>query len=69
MYENNIVDVLNALPNNAQQEVMDFIEFLSKKYKTNTKPDKLKFNWAGGLSELRDKYTSVELQHKISELR
>jgi len=29
----------------------------------------MKFDWAGGLTELKDKYTSVELQHKISEMR
>ena len=27
------------------------------------------FNWAGGLKELRDEYTSVELQEKASEWR
>jgi len=24
------------------------------------------FDWEGGLSELKDRYTSVELQHKTS---
>jgi len=28
-----------------------------------------KFDWAGGLSELRGKLTSVELQHRLSEWR
>jgi hypothetical protein len=30
---------------------------------------KLRLDWAGALSDLRDKYTSVELQHKILDLR
>lgn len=51
-----------------QQEVEDFVEFLIKKRlkRARTKP---KFNWAGSLRDLRDQYTSVELQHKISAWR
>jgi len=51
-----------------QQEVEDFVEFLIKKRLkgARTKP---KFNWAGSLKDLRDQYTSVELQHKISAWR
>lgn len=56
------------LPPNKQQEVIDFIEFLSKQVKPKEKKY-LKLDWAGGLKDLRDKYTSVELQHKISEWR
>jgi len=29
--------------------------------------NKLKFDWEGALADLRDKYTSVELQHKALE--
>ena len=28
-----------------------------------------RFDWEGGLSDLKEKYTSVELQHKASEWR
>jgi len=28
-----------------------------------------KFDWEGGLEELKDKFSSVELQHKINEIR
>ncbi|MHA1834161.1 MAG: hypothetical protein ACTSV7_09225 [Candidatus Baldrarchaeia archaeon] len=28
-----------------------------------------KFDWEGGLEELKDKFSSVELQHKINEVR
>lgn len=31
--------------------------------------EKPKFDWAGGLKELRDEHTSVELQEKASVLR
>lgn len=30
---------------------------------------RFKFDWEGGLSELKEKFTSVELQHKASEWR
>lgn len=30
---------------------------------------KFRFNWEGGLSEIKEKTNSVELQHKISEWR
>ena len=56
------------LPPDKQQEVINFIHLLRSQDKT--KENKfLKLDWAGGLKELRDKYTSVELQHKISEWR
>ena len=31
--------------------------------------DKFKFDWEGGLSDLKKKYTSVSLQHKALEWR
>ena len=34
--------------------------------KTKKKP---RFDWAGALKDLRARYTSVELQHKIAEWR
>ena len=33
------------------------------------KKKKFTFSWEGGLSELKEKFTSVELQHKVSEWR
>jgi hypothetical protein len=69
-------DVLIAkyetLPPVAQKQVETFIEFLSK-----TTPAKsgrsakrrFKFDWAGGLADLKDKFTAVELQHHLNELR
>jgi hypothetical protein len=61
-------EFVEKLPPDLQQEVKDFIEFLLEKRakKTRGKP---KFDWAGALEDLRNKYTSVELQHKISNWR
>lgn len=61
-------EIINLLPYELQKEVEDFARFLLEKRvrKTRGKP---KFDWAGSLRDLRDKYTSVELQHKIAEWR
>ncbi len=61
-------DYVEKLPPDLQQEVEDFVEFLLKKHR-NKPRNKPKFDWAGALKDLRDKYTSVELQHKISMWR
>ncbi len=57
---------IKALPPEEQKEVQDFVEFLMKKRRTKTRKGKMTFNWEGALSHLKKKYSSVELQHKIS---
>jgi len=64
----NIADRIKELPPELQQEVEDFIEFL-KERRLGRPRGKPTFSWAGALRDLREKYTSVELQHKISEWR
>lgn len=61
-------EIVKDLPPELQQEVRDFAEFLIEKQmkKPRNKPN---FSWAGALKDLRDQYSSVELQHKISEWR
>jgi hypothetical protein len=59
-----VVKVTNGLPERLQEEVRDFARFLAEK-KARPLRRKLRMDWAGGLKDLRDKYTSVELQHKI----
>jgi hypothetical protein len=59
---------IDQLPPEYQQEVNDFIDFLLEK-RLKVKAKKPAFTWAGALKEYKDKYTSVELQHKISKLR
>lgn len=61
---------LEELPENLRNEVYDFMEFLMQKHgATKRKKGKFKFDWEGGLSDLKEKYTSVELQHKSLEWR
>jgi len=64
----NIEEQIKELPPELRREVEDYIEFLVERRlkKPRGKPN---FGWAGALRELRDQYTSVELQHKISAWR
>lgn len=61
-------EFVEKLPPDLQQEVQDFIEFLLEKQgrKPRGKP---RFDWAGALKDMKDQYTSVELQHEISKWR
>jgi galactose-1-phosphate uridylyltransferase len=61
-------ELLEELPPNLQKEVLDFAEFLLEKSKK--RPEGAPhFQWAGALKDLREQYTSVELQHKASDWR
>lgn len=60
---------IEELPIDLKKEVLDYIEFLLQKYSKKVKKEKFRFDWEGGLSELKDKFTSVELQHKALEWR
>ena len=61
---------IRELPDYLKMEVLDYIEFLLKKYKDKKiGKRKFKFEWEGGLSEIREKFTSVELQHRALEWR
>ena len=61
-------ELIEKLPPELQKEVRDFVEFLLERRAKKTKK-KPRFDWAGALKDLRDRYTSVELQHKIAEWR
>lgn len=63
-----IEEMIKKLPEDLQKEVLDYVQFLLEK-KAMKKRGRLDFSWEGALSDLKDKYTSVELQHKISEWR
>jgi hypothetical protein len=59
-------ELIKELPLEFHQEVEDFVELLL--LKKECKPiGVLKLDWHGALRHLRDKYTSVELQHKAME--
>ncbi len=59
----------DELPENLKYEVLDYIEFLLQKYGKLSEKRKFNFDWEGGLAELKEEYTSVELQHKVLEWR
>jgi hypothetical protein len=70
MYGKEIEVKMRELPDDLRREVLDYMEFLLMKYKGKVaKAKKFKFDWEGGLSEIGDKFTSVELQHKALEWR
>ena len=59
----NLAEKINQLPEQLQQEVEDFVDFLVKKHIPGKKK-KLRMKWAGALAEYRDQFTSLELQKK-----
>ena len=67
---NKLKMIIKQLPPELQKEVEDFALFLlEKKAKKRKKKKYLKQNWAGGLKEYRDVYTSLKLQKKSLEWR
>lgn len=72
MIEQQIDIKVHSLPLHLKKEVLDYVEFLLNKYPGQRKTaaeKKFKFNWEGGLANIKDKMTSVELQHKAMEWR
>lgn len=61
-----LVEMIETLPPELQQEVWDFVKFLVE---TRARPGRkyLQLNWAGGLREFREQFTSLELQKKAIE--
>lgn len=67
-----LIHKFEKLPVNARKEMLDFLDFLTSKYKKkkNSKAkEEFTFDWEGGLSELKHKSTSVDLQHKANQWR
>jgi len=65
MSRDTLIAKYETLPVVAQKQVEAFIEFLSER--TPAKPvratkRRFKFDWAGGLSDLKGRFTAVELQ-------
>ncbi len=60
-----LVEIVQELPPDLQDEVQDFVEFLLEK-RAPKRVGKLNLDWRGSLRDLRDEYTSVELQHKAN---
>jgi Protein of unknown function (DUF2281) len=66
-----IQDKVQQLSPEKQTVALEFIDFLLQKQEPSSPPERpgMKLDWAGGLKELRDQYTSVELQKKANEWR
>ncbi len=65
---------IKKLPQEKQMQVIEYVDLLVARYKKKAeskgkKKHRFKFDWKGGLSELKNKYTSVELQKKALEWR
>jgi hypothetical protein len=58
---------IRELPPELQQEVEDFVDSLTERQEQRVRGH-LKLDWRGSLRDLRDQYTSVELQHEIIRL-
>jgi hypothetical protein len=70
MIEEKIDTMFHKLPFHLKKEILDYIEFLSNKYRRDLSPKKkFKFDWEGGLTDNNRKMTSVELQHKAMDWR
>ena len=63
---NNLNEIVQKLPPDLQREVADFARFLLET-RAGPKSGKLGMEWAGALSEFRDRFTSLELQSKALE--
>lgn len=63
-----IEEKIRALPPALQDEVEDFVAFLLERRSPRIHRP-LSCAWAGALGELKDQFTSVELQHAVSQWR
>jgi len=61
-----LVELIKNLPGELQSEVKDFGQYL-RDTRIPKLPGQLKLTWRGALRGLRDRYASVELQHKSRE--
>jgi len=57
---------IQQLPPDLQQELSDIVDYLTSKVQAKGKT-KLRLDWAGGIREFRDKFTSLDLQRKALE--
>ncbi|HXR06375.1 MAG TPA: DUF2281 domain-containing protein [Candidatus Acidoferrum sp.] len=72
MSKDALIAKYETLPATAQRQVETFVEFLAQT--SSPKPARstrrrFKFDWAGGLEDLKKQFTAVELQHHLNEMR
>lgn len=59
MYERGIEVKIRKLPNDLRKEVLDYVDFLLSKYRgRKATQKKFKFDWEGGLSDIKEKFTN-----------
>jgi hypothetical protein len=61
-------EMVEHLPPDIYRQVQEYAEFLIAK-RAKELPIKPEFNWAGALKDMSAHYSSVELQHQITEWR
>lgn len=72
MSKDALIAKYETLPVSAKKQVETFIEFLSKSSppkRARAAKRRFKFDWAGGLADLKKQFTAVELQHHLNDLR
>ena len=61
---------IKKVPPHLIPEIMDYIDYLITKHSAVPKSgDSFNFSWEGGLSDISDKYNSIDLQHKAMDWR
>ena len=68
MTDLSLQEMLPLLPPELQTEVRDFAAFLLERTVAK-KHSPMTFEWAGVLKELGGQFTSVQVQHQISDWR
>ena len=58
----NINEQFQSLPYYLKREVLDYFEFLRKQHKVENKKKRFTFNWEGGLKEIKENYSAVDLR-------
>ncbi|MGD0222448.1 MAG: DUF2281 domain-containing protein [Terriglobia bacterium] len=61
-------EMVREVPSEYRAQLRDYVESLLAR-RSIEQPGKPQFMWAGALEGLRDRYTSVELQHRIARWR
>jgi len=67
-----LIAKIEAPPPPAKKQTEAFIDFVSQTSKPKAKHRtrrRFKFDWAGGLADMKDQFTAVELQHRLNDWR
>jgi hypothetical protein len=66
---NGIIEIPKDSPEIKDKEVNVIIQWEEKPVEDKAVKKSLKFNWEGGLKELKPEFNGVSLQHYISKIR